>query len=205
MWGHPIEGYGRYTCPTCPAHSYTAVLETQLSCCGYLKNLGTKNSPLFVLSAAPPAVQPFEWHSTHVASLSASRIAVCWAYTRNALSFTVNTRSSSGFPSCLYSREFCMSSTLTQFDLRFEYKCSPNAFGFPQLQKGERRCSQPISGHPEAVITFWVIFCFSEGLRTTRVNLDLLNAQERSFRQLQYAKILWSGQFCSIEFKCGGA
>ena len=72
-WGHPTEGYGHYTGPSCPAHSPTAVLETQLSFCGYLKNLGGKKSPRFVLSAAPPAVQPFERHSTHVASLSASK------------------------------------------------------------------------------------------------------------------------------------
>ena len=41
-WGHPTEGYGHYSGPSCPSHSPTAVLETQLSCCEYLKNLGGK-------------------------------------------------------------------------------------------------------------------------------------------------------------------
>ena len=49
------------------------MLETQLSCCGYLKNLAGQKSARFVFTATPPAVQPFEPRSTHVASLSLSR------------------------------------------------------------------------------------------------------------------------------------
>ena len=52
-WGHPTEGYGHYTGPTCPARSPTAVLETQLSCCGYLKNLGKKIAAIRTLRGAP--------------------------------------------------------------------------------------------------------------------------------------------------------
>ena len=151
-WGHPTEGYGHYTGPICPAHSPTAVLETQLSCCEYLKNLGGRKPPRFVLSAAPPAVQPCWQQSTHVASLSASRIAVCWAWSglnRQPRSFVccegccvrkhmrqlrVPVVSLQQTSSVLFSTLSltCVLNTnnlqiLADFDLRFEYKCSPNA------------------------------------------------------------------------------
>ena len=39
-------------------------------------------------------------------------------------------------------------STLTEFDLRFKYKCSPNAVGSPQLRKGERLLFSANQGAP---------------------------------------------------------
>ena len=41
--------------------------------------------------------------------------------------------------------------------------------GLRSCKKERDYCSQPISGHPEGAITFWVIIFFSEGLRTKRV------------------------------------
>ena len=56
--GAPHEGYGHCTCPTCPAHSSTAVvLETHTSCCGCLKNSGNKIAAIR-LRGAPRRVQP---------------------------------------------------------------------------------------------------------------------------------------------------
>ena len=148
-WGHPTEGYGHYTGPTCPAHSPTAVLETQLSCCGYLKNLGGKNRRDSYFPRRPRRFSRLS-DTAHTwlrcqprESPSAGLRAGCIA--SHALSCAVraaarvNTRGQLRVPVVsLQQTNSVLFSKLTKFDLRFEYKCSPNAAGSPQLQKGER-------------------------------------------------------------------
>ena len=145
----------------------TAVLETQLSCSDISKISGGKIARDSYFPRRPRRFSRSERHSTHVASMSASRIAVCWAWSglrRQPRSFVC----CEGCCVCLQTRaaaqgsrrvstadEFCVlfsrlsrfdlrfeyNSSLQifgQFDLRFEYQCSPDAAGSPQLQKGER-------------------------------------------------------------------
>ena len=57
-------------------------------------------------------------------------------------------------------------STLTKFDLRFEYKGSPNAAGSPQLQKGERLLFSANQRAPGRRDNFLRDNFILEGLRT---------------------------------------
>ena len=65
---------------------------------------------------------------------------------------------------------------LAEFDLRFEYKCSPNAAGSPQLRKGERllfSANQRAPGRRDNFLHD--TFFFSGGSRTKRVNQNGFN------------------------------
>ena len=119
-WGHSAEVYEHNTCPTCPAHSSTAVLETQLSWCEYPKNLGEKIGAIRTFCGAPggsavlssTAHTPLRCHSRK--SPSTELRAGC--VTRHALLCAVRaascvyTRTAQGFTSRLYRREvlYCL-------------------------------------------------------------------------------------------------